>query len=545
MDSLENRVEYTPLQIEAVKKIQSFWKSHIFRCTVKKLGKIHSKRTRVFDELLETEALYINGLCQIQQIIMPELEKVFSLSDAKVIFGLIPTILAFNKEFRLKLETKRNTWSFVEEIGPIFEEISQYLKIYAVYCKSYTDAIITLERCMKKTEVTETIKLLFETHSLQYNTIPSYLILPVQRIPRYNLLLKEIVKLTLPTHPDYKTLVSAQHKINEIALYINEKTRDDENKRKINSIQANMSGKFKTFIEAGRALIRDGELFEKVRDRKKRRYVILFSDKIVFSKEKKQSRFGSFKPGSLRWEHLKEFSLANTIVTSHLDVPRGIFSFSLTCSSSGKDYDIEFLATNEEDVQSWINSINGAIRDFKSRAEELDNSKIKIAKQKAAQAKTMLEAKYVEMRVEGSTNRFDSLRRKKNEILQSEGLTNSIENIAGSHRSCISAISSEDLSILTKRSSLTLQQNKIYSKLSYAERVEQERIAKERIEELEKFEQDKQTEIKDQLKNKFDSLTGSKKASYRDKLSQVRQRSSTDALPPGANRSSSSFFDKP
>jgi hypothetical protein len=43
--------------------------------------------------------------------------------------------------------------------------------------------------------------------------LESYLILPVQRIPRYQMLLSDLVKHTSPEHPDYHNLLTAQAKV--------------------------------------------------------------------------------------------------------------------------------------------------------------------------------------------------------------------------------------------------------------------------------------------------------------------------------------------
>lgn len=79
-------------------------------------------------------------------------------------------------------------------------------------------------------------------------TLESFLITPVQRIPRYNLLIKEIVKYTWPNHPDYEDLLAAMDKIKEIAHYVNEKAREAENLTKIYTIQSNITGKFDVII---------------------------------------------------------------------------------------------------------------------------------------------------------------------------------------------------------------------------------------------------------------------------------------------------------
>ena len=47
-----------------------------------------------------------------------------------------------------------------------------------------------------------------------------YLVLPIQRIPRYILLLQEILKYTSGNHGDYNVLVTVLQKMKQIATYV-------------------------------------------------------------------------------------------------------------------------------------------------------------------------------------------------------------------------------------------------------------------------------------------------------------------------------------
>lgn len=59
-------------------------------------------------------------------------------------------------------------------------------------------------------------------------TLQELLITPVQRLPRYSLLLGEILKQTEPTNPDHPQLKLALAKIAEILTHINEDKRKTE-----------------------------------------------------------------------------------------------------------------------------------------------------------------------------------------------------------------------------------------------------------------------------------------------------------------------------
>ena len=49
----------------------------------------------------------------------------------------------------------------------------------------------------------------------------SYLIMPIQRIPRYLLLVKELLKNTPEDHPDFVSLAEAQQGIDDAANHMN------------------------------------------------------------------------------------------------------------------------------------------------------------------------------------------------------------------------------------------------------------------------------------------------------------------------------------
>lgn len=53
-------------------------------------------------------------------------------------------------------------------------------------------------------------------------TLKDLIIQPVQRIPRYELYLKDFIKCTPPNHPDYSLLVKAQSEIHSLAEKIDQ-----------------------------------------------------------------------------------------------------------------------------------------------------------------------------------------------------------------------------------------------------------------------------------------------------------------------------------
>lgn len=59
--------------------------------------------------------------------------------------------------------------------------------------------------------------------------VPSFLIMPVQRVPRYEMLLKSVFKNTDKQHIDYEGLRKAVYEIETVAEFLNDKKRESEN----------------------------------------------------------------------------------------------------------------------------------------------------------------------------------------------------------------------------------------------------------------------------------------------------------------------------
>jgi len=59
--------------------------------------------------------------------------------------------------------------------------------------------------------------------------IQNYLITPIQRLPRYVMLLQELLKFTLEKDADFAELSEAIKKLMIVANYVNDKKREVEN----------------------------------------------------------------------------------------------------------------------------------------------------------------------------------------------------------------------------------------------------------------------------------------------------------------------------
>ncbi|EKX48904.1 hypothetical protein GUITHDRAFT_68382, partial [Guillardia theta CCMP2712] len=118
--------------------------------------------------------------------------------------------------------------------------IAPLLKLYQRYVSHYERA----SQCyFESKEKVKEFALFLEkaqmNHESSVLSLDSYLIMPVQRIPRYKLLLEEILKYTPEDAEDYEDLRRALNLISEQADQCNEATRRRENTEKLRSIQKN------------------------------------------------------------------------------------------------------------------------------------------------------------------------------------------------------------------------------------------------------------------------------------------------------------------
>lgn len=90
-----------------------------------------------------------------------------------------------------------------------------------------------LEKFLKKTECMQCCRNL---------KLESFLIMPIQRLPRYILLLKELQKYTHSQHPDYEHIAAALEVMGSLASKLNESQRMKESSDKINEIKSEVRG---------------------------------------------------------------------------------------------------------------------------------------------------------------------------------------------------------------------------------------------------------------------------------------------------------------
>lgn len=117
-----------------------------------------------------------------------------------------------------------------------------FLKSYDAYCSSHALAMSTMNRCLLSGDRLKAFLKDIQARGSCDQTLDSLLLMPIQRIPRYNLLLQDLLKHTPETHPDYANLREATDGMRMVAEYLNENVRRIENERKLVEIEIMFGG---------------------------------------------------------------------------------------------------------------------------------------------------------------------------------------------------------------------------------------------------------------------------------------------------------------
>jgi len=180
--------------------------------------------------------------------------------------------------------------------------------------------------------------------------------MPVQRIPRYNMLLKDLVKHTWEDHPDANNLNVALQKITEVAEYLNEKKRQAEMLKILVLIQSAISGKKVPYIVNGdRVFIRQGN----VTNEKGTAFVVyLFNDMMIIGKPDTtmkiiQAAVGTKKSGDLNIEPMK---FKESLQLSEVSI-RGVDGTSFEVLKSQK---VVYTFSCKE-KESWVKDLQQAL----------------------------------------------------------------------------------------------------------------------------------------------------------------------------------------
>lgn len=198
-----------------------------------------TKRKYIVIEILNTEKTYSNGLMVVMKSYWdPLLECHQAIGESKdqinKIFGppnSLRMIHGMSSKLVSQLEATVQTWGPESKLGAIFMKLAPFFKLYKDYSNTYGECMQLYNETLKNNKQFAAKLDELRTNSGQHSTIPDILITPIQRLPRYSLLLQDLIKNTPESHPDFAELSEAAKSMGSAAQYLNETLRQYQKER--------------------------------------------------------------------------------------------------------------------------------------------------------------------------------------------------------------------------------------------------------------------------------------------------------------------------
>ncbi|KAG1651347.1 Guanine nucleotide exchange factor VAV2 [Nymphon striatum] len=242
------------------------------------------KRDYCIKELVETESNYIDALNMIVKHFMRPLKSVMRPEDRKVVFMHITYFAEIHTGFHSDLNKACN--SAQHQISECFLHWREKFITYGDYCSNLPHAQDLVDDLCNRSEIINQaiLKCQLNANDGKFK-LRDLLSVPMQRVLKYHLLLKELLKHSLDTHEDYEGLEKALESMLDLSMYINEVKRDNETLQIIKDIEnsiTDLSMPENTELKDYGRLLKDGEMKIRSHDdnKLKNRYIFIF-DKVM------------------------------------------------------------------------------------------------------------------------------------------------------------------------------------------------------------------------------------------------------------------------
>ncbi|XP_034562698.1 guanine nucleotide exchange factor DBS [Notolabrus celidotus] len=269
---------------------------------------LSNRRRHIMTELIETERLYVEELQSIMEGYFAELDN-SELSHLippclenkrDVLFGNLPEIYEFhNKTFLRELEICAEK---PEMVGTCFLKRKEELQVYEKYCQNKPRSEVLWRQCGDSLFFQECQKKL--DHKL---SLDAYLLKPVQRITKYQLMLKEMQKCnkgegTAELEEALATMLdiikSVNDSMHQIAI-----TGFEGNLSELGKLL--MQGSFNVWTDhkRGHSKVKDLARFKPMQ-----RHLFLYDKMLLFCKKREETTDGHEKTPSYSFKHSLKMS---------------------------------------------------------------------------------------------------------------------------------------------------------------------------------------------------------------------------------------------
>lgn len=304
-------------------------------------------RLQAIHEIVTSEKTYLQQLQILMDYFVKPLKerKIIDEASHTTLFGQIEMIHNLNGEFLRELE------SDMDNVAKAFLKMAPFFKLYSVYAFDYRHALLVLQELTSKNAAFRKFLETTEFCPEVQRKLNSLMIAPIQRVPRYKLLLEQVLLYTSPADADFKLLKESVKQIENTVSHINTCVEDQEVTQMLINIQNSLVNRTPNIVKPSRKVIKEGILNKVTRNGNEiKRYCVLTSDIFMYCKILKERAPNTVVENSL--ECCCIFPLKKCKVYELLPG-----SFKITCQSDG----IIFSSNDLQLSRIWVGFIRDAI----------------------------------------------------------------------------------------------------------------------------------------------------------------------------------------
>ncbi|CAB3375506.1 Hypothetical predicted protein [Cloeon dipterum] len=312
-----------------------------------------SLRSRATQEILSSELSYVKQIETIMKYFMAPIKVrgMMSTENFTTIFGQIETVYNVAGALVQELQSCKD-----ENLAPAFVRLAPFLKMYSVYTCGYQKATATLQslRSGKHGLALHTFLQCQESRPEVSSTLQSLLIAPVQRLPRYRLLLKEVTSHTPEDDPQHKTLQEALKSVEASAARVDALISEQEQFERLVELQESLLDNWPQVIKPGRTFLKEGYFMKvtKCGTKALQVHLILLSDMFLCCR---------VRSGQLDCRYA--FPLERTSIENIL----GQAVFKVDCGTET----LLLFAKNQDEGEHWTSLMNKTINEVKTSRQTL------------------------------------------------------------------------------------------------------------------------------------------------------------------------------
>ncbi|XP_049491286.1 FYVE, RhoGEF and PH domain-containing protein 3 isoform X1 [Panthera uncia] len=320
------------------------------------------KLLHIAQELLHTEKTYVRRLHLLDQVFCTQLAEAGIPPEVTTgIFSNISSIYRFHGQFLLpELQTRiTEEWDTNPRLGDILQKLAPFLKMYGEYVKNFDRAVELVSTWTQRSPLFKEIIQGIQKQEVCGNlTLQHHMLEPVQRVPRYELLLKDYLKRLPGDAPDRKDAERSLELISTAANHSNAAIRKMEKMHKLLEVYERLGGE-EDIVNPANELIKEGHILKlsAKNGTAQDRHLFLFNSMILYCVPK------------LRLMGQK-FSVREKMDISDLQVqdivkPNAPHTFVIM----GRKRSLELQTRTEEEKKEWIQVIEATIERHRQNSQ--------------------------------------------------------------------------------------------------------------------------------------------------------------------------------